>query len=86
MQGFYSASAVAMPQITRYTPAYKPREREPAERRSPPEVRRAHGHSGRLFCRIYPKGSIWVLELEPVGRGSLDRAGRNEASSLYRLN
>ena len=35
--------------------------------RRPPVVRSATGFSGRRFCRIYPDGKGWALQLMDVG-------------------
>jgi hypothetical protein len=35
--------------------------------RRPPMVRSATGFSGRRFCRIYPDGNRWALQLMDVG-------------------
>ena len=79
MQETCLGSAGAMPQVAWHAPAPKPWEPQAAERRSPPGARRAQGHSGRAFCHIYPKGSVWVLELKPVSGGWLHRVCRREA-------
>src|ERR1044071_8291818 len=35
--------------------------------RQPPVVRSATGFSGRRFCRIYPDGKGWALQLMDIG-------------------
>jgi hypothetical protein len=43
---------------------------------SPPHVpRTARGLSGRPTCRIYARGDVWILELDPISGGWLDWRG-----------
>ena len=72
------ASAGAMP-LGAYRLRRTPQEPQAAECRFIPGLRRAHGHSGRLFCRMYSKGQIWVLELEPASGGWLRPEFRKKA-------
>ena len=77
MQETCLASAEATPLVA-YQQRRMSQEPQAAECRFIPGLRRAHGRSGRPFCRIYPKGQIWVLELEPATGGWLHREFRKK--------
>ena len=70
----YQLTARAMPPPSQY---YGLRLDEPlAAGMRPPRIPRAAGGlSGRPTCRIYARGSIWVLEFDSPFGGWLDPAG-----------
>ena len=52
----------------------------------PPLVpRQAGGLSGRPFCRIYQAAQRWVLEIDPVSGGLLERPGGPRGNASRRL-
>lgn len=54
-------------------------------RRPPLLPRQAGGTSGRPFCRIYQAAQRWVLEIDPVSGGWLERAGGPRGIASRRL-
>jgi hypothetical protein len=50
-------------------------------RKPPVSPRAASGFSGRRFCRIYPEGGVWMLQLDP-GPWGLSREDRQTFATL----
>jgi hypothetical protein len=58
---------------------------EVQSRRPPLLPRQAGGLSGRPFCRIYQVAQRWVLEIDPVSGGWLERPGWPRDNASRRL-